>query len=146
MRSDSSIVDVTRVQNGFTLIEIMIVVAIVGIISAIAIPSYQNYVEETRRSTGQADLIQVSQWMERRYSETFDYSDGGSAPTLPDKFKFSPQDRNASNAFYRISFVAISADSFTLQAEPVNGQSGDDCGKLTLNEKGKKDADKSGCW
>lgn len=146
MRFDNSMVGTGRVQNGFTLIEIIIVVAIIGIISVIAIPSYQDYVEETRRSAAQADLIQASQWMERRYSETFDYSDGGSAPTLPAKFKFSPQDSGSSNAFYKISLEGVTADGFTLKAEPINGQTGDVCGTLTLNEKGAKSPTTSGCW
>jgi len=146
MRSDHPMMSSGRVQNGFTLIEIMIVVAIIGIIAAIAIPSYQNYVEETRRSTAQSHLMQVSQWMERRYSETFDYSDGGSAPALPDKFKFSPQERDASNAFYEISFDGISENSFTLQAEPINAHSGDACGILKLDEEGNKEAAEAGCW
>jgi len=64
-------------HRGFSLIELMIVVAIVGIIAAIAYPSYSNHVRETRRTTAQADLVELAQWMERQYSGDFSYLEGG---------------------------------------------------------------------
>ena len=53
-------------HRGFSLIELMIVVAIVGIIAAIAYPSYSNHVRETRRTTAQADLVELAQWCSSR--------------------------------------------------------------------------------
>ena len=134
-----------KAAHGFTLIEIMIVVAIIGIIAAIAVPSYQGYVEDTRRTAAQADLQELAQWMERRYSENFDYRDGGSDPDL--KFTTSPRNSDAGEQFYDISFDgSVGQQSFTLQAEPVNAQSGDDCGTLKLDEQGNKDAAQADCW
>ena len=135
-----------RAESGFTLIEVMIVVAIIGIIAAIAIPSYQNYVEDTRRSAAQGDLMELAQWMERRYSENFDYrADDGSNPDLP--FDVSPQSHQNGNHFYEIDFDGdVQRASFTLEAEPVAGQSDDDCGTLTLDEEGEKGADQADCW
>ncbi|WP_328798097.1 type IV pilin protein [Marinobacter nauticus] len=127
---------------GFTLIELMIAVAIIAIIAAIALPLYQNQVEQTRRTTAQADLLELAQWMERRYSNGFDYRDGGNNPVLP--FTQSPQ---TGTAFYNISFsVNATRDTYTLQAVPTGAQANDDCGTLTLNDEGVRGAAQAGCW
>ena len=127
---------------GFTLIELMITITIIGIIAAIAFPSYQNQVEQTRRTTAQADLMELAQWMERRYSNGFDYREAGNNPTLP----FDQSPRNGT-AFYNISFSGnVARDTFTLQAVPTGGQTGDDCGTLTLDEQGNRGAAQTDCW
>lgn len=132
----------TRSQTGFTLIELVIAAAIIAIIAAIAFPLYQNQVQETRRTTAKSDLIELNQWMERRYSNGFDYRDGGNNPVLP--FNQSPQN---GTAFYNISFVGnATRDTFTLQAVPTGAQAGDDCGTLTLDEQGNRGAAVTGCW
>ena len=77
-------------NGGFTLLELVIAIAVIGIIVAIAFPAYQNQVEDTRRRTAQADLLELAQWMERRYSNGFDYRDAGNNPALP--FTHAPQD------------------------------------------------------
>ncbi|WP_041635056.1 type IV pilin protein [Marinobacter sp. BSs20148] len=133
------------VQNGFTLIELMIVVAIIGIIAAIAYPSYQDYVEKTRRNLAKADLLELAQWMERRYATGFDYqASGGGSPTLP--FDTSP--RNAAEpTAYNISFTAtVTKSAFNLQAVPTTLQSGDSCGTLTVNNQAVKSPITAGCW
>ena len=127
---------------GFTLVELMIAVAIIAIIAAIALPLYQNQVEQTRRTTAQADLLELAQWMERRYSNGFDYRDGGNNPVLP--FTQSPQ---TGTAFYNISFsVNATRDTYTLQAVPTGAQANDDCGTLTLNDEGVRGTAQAGCW
>ncbi|MEO9524989.1 type IV pilin protein [Marinobacter alexandrii] len=130
-------------NGGFTLLELVIAVAIIGIIVAIAFPAYQNQVEDTRRRTAQADLLELAQWMERRYSNGFDYRDAGNNPALP--FTQSPQD---GTAFYNLSFTAaIARDAYTLQAVPTGAQAGDDCGTLTIDEQGNRGAAlPAGCW
>jgi type IV pilus assembly protein PilE len=134
---------VARKATGFTLIELMIVVAIIGIIAAIAFPSYQNQVQQTRRTTAQSELLELTQWMERRYSNGFDYrDDDGSEPTLP----FDQSPRNG-DAFYSISFSgAVNREAYTLQAVPAGVQADDDCGALTLDQQGARGADEAGCW
>ncbi|WP_347709849.1 type IV pilin protein [Halomonas gemina] len=64
---------ITRRSAGFTLIELMIAVAIIGILASIAIPSYQGYVERSRLSDGQAGLMQAAGEMERCYTEEYSY-------------------------------------------------------------------------
>jgi type IV pilus assembly protein PilE len=135
-------------QKGFTLIELMIVVAILGILAAIAYPSYQSYVEKTRRGQAQADLLELVQLMERRYSNGFDYravdSDGNlAAPDLP--FTVSPREGNP--AAYDLSFSGnVTANAFILQAVPRSIQAGDDCGTMTIDEQGNRTAAATDCW
>ncbi|MEH6355027.1 MAG: type IV pilin protein [Marinobacter sp.] len=134
-----------RRQKGFSLIELMIVVAIIGILAAIAYPSYQRYVESTRRAAAQADLLELVQFMERRYSASFDYqAAGGGNPTLP--FNTSPRNTNESTA-YNISFTEdVTQGAFELQAEPTTLQLGDDCGTMTIDYQGARAADQNDCW
>jgi type IV pilus assembly protein PilE len=128
-----------KYHNGFTLIELMITVAIIAIIAAIAYPSYQEQVRETRRTNAQADLLELSSYMERYYTERFTYEDAD----LP--FETSP--KQGGTAFYDLSFTADpDANSYTIQADPTGAQSDDRCGILTINEIGQRNADEANCW
>ncbi|GGE74046.1 type IV pilin [Streptosporangium jomthongense] len=138
LRSDNN-----RREAGFTLIELMIVVAIIGIIAAIAYPSYQDNVRKTRRATAQADLMELAQWMERQYAGDFSYLEGGNQPTLP----FTQSPRNGT-AFYNFSFNGtVTANAFTVQAVPAGDQANDGCGTLRLTQAGVKTSTSgSNCW
>lgn len=127
-----------KTLKGFTLIEIMIVVAIIGILSAIAYPSYQESVRKSRRADARAVLLEAAQFMERRYTEnlTAGYGVVTALPTTPTNLTQSPQE---GAAFYVISFsVAPTQAAFALQATPQGAQSSDKCGTLTLTNTGAK--------
>lgn len=120
---------------GFTLIELMIVVAIVTILAAIAFPSYQEQINKSRRAEASGVLLEASQYMRRYYSANDTFT-----TTLPFSLQQSPRD-NAATPFYTVSIV-ISANttSYTLTAAPVagRGMASDKCGSYFLNSTGGK--------
>ena len=101
-----------KVQLGFTLIELMIVVAIVGILSAVAYPSYTEYVRRGHRADARAGLLQAQQWLERAATAT------GAYPTaLPATLTWA----NDSTKRYTISIGGPATTStFTLTATPID--------------------------
>lgn len=129
-----------KLNGGFTLIELMVVVTIIGILAAIGYPSYQNYVLKARRTDAQADLLELAQFMERFFTENGRYHQdtGGTAVALP--FTKSPSEGSAT--FYNISFVGgtLTSTTFTLQAAPLGAQLKNDtkCGTLSLSHTGVK--------
>ena len=128
-------------SRGFTLIEVMIVVVIIGIIASIAYPSYRNNMLATHRTNAQADLMELAQWMERKYlQQNYDYT-GGGTPTLP-----QTQSPESGTAMYNLTLSAVAKNSFTLVATPVGGQGDDRCGTLTLEQSGEKGAAEPDCW
>lgn len=131
-------------QKGFTLVELMIVVAIVGILAAIAYPSYQEYVARARRADAKTVLLEDAQFLERFYTQSGTYV-GAVLPLLE-----SPKDGAAK--YYDISFVAAqTATTFQIQAVPKNTQAGDRCGTLIVNQSNQKSVsgttlDSNTCW
>ena len=131
-------------HRGFTLMELMIVVAIVGILASIAYPSYQQYVLKSWRANASSCLLELAARMERRYTANSSYK-GTSIPTSGCTTEGSMSDR------YEFSFPADPTQaSFTLQAVPVKAgpQEADTCGTLTINELGQKGSGGtvSECW
>ncbi len=125
-------------QKGFTLIEVMITVVILGIIAAIALPSYQEQVRKTRRVNAQSDLLELASYMERYYTENFTYT-GAALP-----FNESPKEGNTK--YYDLVIAASNATSYRLSATPKNAQANDRCGTMTVNQRGEHTATLNDCW
>jgi type IV pilus assembly protein PilE len=120
-----------RKQSGVTLIELMIVVAIIGIIAAIAIPSYRRYVMRANRADAKTALLQTAQLLERCYTNSAPYAYNSAtcvaAVTLP---------YNTDAGTYAIDGVA-GAQVYVLTATPLAGQVGDtDCGTFRITQAG----------
>ena len=132
----------SKKPGGFTLIELMIVVAIVGILSAIAYPSYQEHVRKSQRADAQAVLLEAAQFMERYYTVNNTYV---GADIVAAGLNTSP--KGAAHANHGIDFVAnsVTATGYTLQAAPANADPR--CGNLTINQAGTRgSADNDYCW
>ena len=137
-----------RLQRGFTLMELMVVVAIVGILVGIAVPTYQDSVRKSRRGQAKADLAEAAQAMERYYTMQNTYVGANlaaiGAPTQSPK--------GSDTVHYAISLNgAPTASAFSLQAVPSTstGQSKDKCGTLGITNTGAKtpnDASHKECW
>ena len=130
-------------SRGFTLIELMIAVAVVGILAAIAYPSYQEQILKSRRADAKSVLLQAAQWMERYYTENNRYDQNRASPPVAVATTFattglikSPVD--GATKYYDISLAAVAQNSFTLQAVPTGSQNVDKCQTLTLTNTGVK--------
>ena len=127
-------------QQGFSLIELMIAVAIVAIIAAIAYPSYLEQLRKTRRADCSGALVGMAAAMERFQTMNNTYlgaAAGGSNTGAPAVFPTTcPVD--GGTATYNLTISAATASTFTVQAAPTGVQSGDDCGTFTLTSTGVK--------
>ena len=147
---------------GFSMIELMIVVAIIAVLAAIAISSYSSYVVKTNRSAATACMSEYANYMERYYTTNLRYDEippsgstaavanpvSGTTPTLVLDCAITAQTGNN----YQYSVPAPSTTGYIIQATPINGQLTRDkqCATLTLNQLGARTNSGTGtlaqCW
>lgn len=154
-------------EHGFTLVEVMITVVIIGILAAVALPSYRAYVERGNRTAGKTALVEIASRQESHFVDRKGYALTLAALDYPTDPAFLLRDgsfaaASSNDAIYRVSLAGNALSSacppggspartgYAIVAEPVESQAGDGrCGALCLNSIGNKSASGSSaadCW
>jgi type IV pilus assembly protein PilE len=131
-------------NSGFTLVELLVALAIIGIFASIAYPAYESYITKIRRTEAQVALMDLAARMEHFYSENQHSYSGADLGALGVK-------ATTPKGYYRLSLSNLSSTTYTLEAKPIGVQAGDTiCKTLTLNQLGQKGKTGSGtveeCW
>lgn len=123
---------------GFTLIELIFVVAIIAILLALAYPAYNDQIRKARRADAVSSMMATAQYLERCFTQTNEYT-GCTEP-----------DGEAADGYYDISMVEgeYTETTYTIQAEPKGSQESDPCGRFTLDYLGNKTSESTThrCW
>ena len=138
----------TLTHRGFTLIELMMAVAVVGILATMAVPSYTSYLTSVRRAETQGSIMELANFMERYYTVNNCYKDKGannvcdtsdSDPTLP----FTQTPKDGTPKAYNLALQANTGSTFTLRATPITGSPQANDGLLELDHTGARRWDKN---
>ena len=133
-----------RQQRGFTLIELMIAVAVLGLLARLAYPSYVAQISKSRRADAKTALTAAAQAMERWYTERSTYA--GAALGSSGVYAST-----STNGYYTLSITTQTAAAFTLTATPAGAQANDACGSFSYDQTGTKGVSggtlaASACW
>lgn len=119
-----------KINTGFTLIELMIAIAIIGILASIALPSYQEHVRTTRRTDARDALINAAQVLERQYTSTNAYTGG----TVTKDVAFS-----SPSSYYSVKATELTTGTYTLVSTANAPQDKDiACKEMKITHKGEK--------
>jgi type IV pilus assembly protein PilE len=142
--------------SGFTLIELMIVVAIIAVLAAIAYPSYKSYVLKARRSDAKSALMNTAQRMERFYTEKMTLNAASLGTGSTDIAETSSPDRYYTIAFDSAPTSATicggtatsngTATAYRICATPAGSQAADTCGIFSIDHQGVRLPATTGCW
>lgn len=127
-----------RIHHGFHLIELMLSIAILGIILSITIPSYYSYILKSHRLEAEATLIKLAVALEHYHIEQNSYVNANL-----NSLHFS---QYVAHGNYRLVIQYAKESEFMLLAIPQHQQTRDSCGTLTLNSMDAKGANTNDCW
>ena len=140
-----------RRPHGFTLVELMIVVAIIGILAAVGIPAYNDHTKRARRAEGRDALLDIAARQERRYSDANQYTDNLGSLGVTDPGGCSAAGVQTDNCFYTLTITSLGStnQAFTAKAAPITPDP--DCGTLSLDQTGARGktgtaANAKDCW
>jgi type IV pilus assembly protein PilE len=119
---------------GFTLIEVMIVVAVIAILAAIAMPSYREQVAKSRRAEAKSELLKAEGWLERYYTDNNRYADSSltANSVFASKFTVVP---STGSANYSVT-LTVTASAYTLTLSATGSMSADACGSYRKTNTG----------
>jgi type IV pilus assembly protein PilE len=132
--------------RGFTLIEILITLTIVGILAAIAIPSYNDSIRKNRRAQAKADMVETIQSLERCFTNRSTYLNCFPGDVLPAALARSP--RGGAAIHYNLDLPVLTDTDYTIRAVPTGDQAADVCGSLAIRQNGVRttSSGRTDCW